>query len=283
MTAPARLATAPSFAFTATPLTAGEGMLGEATLALAETPTPSLHPSGVPLSQLRTSEADLGRFEPPRRTIRERDQGRRVSSLDCGGPEARRTAWSSTTSGSIPAVPGGLSRQTSSGITAPAALSRRSSSRHGRSATFARVTGHGGPRDQEAAAMRQVKVWDLVVRVFHWALALAVLAAFLSSEKDVPVHAMGASACRPEAGGVARRLGLRGVAACALRRLRPRPADGARLRPRDYRRAARGPTSPTTRWAARWWWRCSRCSSAWWPPARWSTPGRSSAACWPAT
>jgi cytochrome b len=38
--------------------------------------------------------------------------------------------------------------------------------------------------------MRTVKVWDLVVRSFHWGLALAVLASFLTSDKDawVPVH-----------------------------------------------------------------------------------------------
>ena len=38
--------------------------------------------------------------------------------------------------------------------------------------------------------MRQVKVWDLFVRSFHWGLALLVLGSFLTSEKDalVPVH-----------------------------------------------------------------------------------------------
>jgi cytochrome b len=38
--------------------------------------------------------------------------------------------------------------------------------------------------------MRTVKVWDLVVRSFHWGLALAVLAAFLTADEDalVPVH-----------------------------------------------------------------------------------------------
>lgn len=36
----------------------------------------------------------------------------------------------------------------------------------------------------------KVKVWDLAVRLFHWALALAVLAAFLTSEEDewLPTH-----------------------------------------------------------------------------------------------
>jgi len=38
--------------------------------------------------------------------------------------------------------------------------------------------------------MRTVKVWDLVVRSFHWGLALAVLASFLTADEDawVPVH-----------------------------------------------------------------------------------------------
>lgn len=38
--------------------------------------------------------------------------------------------------------------------------------------------------------MRTVKVWDLVVRTFHWGLALAVLGSFLTSDEDalVPVH-----------------------------------------------------------------------------------------------
>ena len=38
--------------------------------------------------------------------------------------------------------------------------------------------------------MRTVKVWDLVVRSFHWGLALAVLGSFLTADKDawVPVH-----------------------------------------------------------------------------------------------
>lgn len=36
--------------------------------------------------------------------------------------------------------------------------------------------------------MRQVKVWDPFVRIFHWGLALAVLGSFLTSEKDRLVH-----------------------------------------------------------------------------------------------
>ena len=38
--------------------------------------------------------------------------------------------------------------------------------------------------------MRTVKVWDVVVRLFHWGLALAVLGSFLTSDEDalVPVH-----------------------------------------------------------------------------------------------
>ncbi len=36
--------------------------------------------------------------------------------------------------------------------------------------------------------MKQVKVWDLFVRFFHWGLALAVLGSFLSSDKDAWVH-----------------------------------------------------------------------------------------------
>lgn len=38
--------------------------------------------------------------------------------------------------------------------------------------------------------MRTVKVWDPVVRLFHWGLALAVLGAFVTSDVDalVPVH-----------------------------------------------------------------------------------------------
>jgi cytochrome b len=41
----------------------------------------------------------------------------------------------------------------------------------------------------EARDMRQVKVWDLFVRLFHWGLALAVLGSFLTSERDALVHA----------------------------------------------------------------------------------------------
>lgn len=40
----------------------------------------------------------------------------------------------------------------------------------------------------EALAMKQVKVWDLFVRFFHWGLAAAVLGSFLSSDKDAWVH-----------------------------------------------------------------------------------------------
>ncbi len=38
--------------------------------------------------------------------------------------------------------------------------------------------------------MRQVKVWDLFVRLFHWGLALLVLGSFVTSDVDklVPVH-----------------------------------------------------------------------------------------------
>jgi cytochrome b len=36
--------------------------------------------------------------------------------------------------------------------------------------------------------MKQVKVWDLFVRFFHWGLALAVVGSFLTSDRDRLVH-----------------------------------------------------------------------------------------------
>ncbi len=85
--------------------------------------------------------------------------------------------------------------------------------------------------------MREVKVWDPFVRLFHWGLALLVLVSFLTSEEDalVPLHV---------------RLGL-GVLALLLARvawgfLGPRPARFAEFvrRPREIlayaRRALRG-------------------------------------------
>jgi cytochrome b len=43
---------------------------------------------------------------------------------------------------------------------------------------------------REVMTMRQVKVWDLFVRIAHWGLGLLVLGSFLTSEVDrlVPVH-----------------------------------------------------------------------------------------------
>jgi cytochrome b len=36
--------------------------------------------------------------------------------------------------------------------------------------------------------MKQVKVWDLPLRLFHWTLVLAIAVAFLSSEEDSPIN-----------------------------------------------------------------------------------------------
>ncbi len=101
----------------------------------------------------------------------------------------------------------------------------------------------------------KVRVWDPLVRVFHWGLVAAFATAWLTADELQPVHEIAGYAV---AGLVAFRLiwGLVGSRYARFAQFLKGPATRSPIS-ETWLAARSGDTWATTRPVPPWWWRCS--------------------------